>query len=152
MRCVHCRLATGQLFEVISNRDHFDELEAASCIDQLLDVVQYLHNCRIAHLDVKVGGSTAWTEIRCEIRVIDFVNSKFENNYFKLLLIVCHFFIFSSLKLLRNWSTSWGTMHQSAVFNTSVHTSWLNRRSGNQMSCILFYCSALSQACVEIVM
>ena len=94
MHCVLFRLATGQLFEVISSRDHFDELEAASCVDQLLDVIQYLHNCRIAHLDIKVGGSTAWAEIKRKIGVADLINI--------LKIIVCILsVIFSSPKLLR---------------------------------------------------
>ncbi|XP_070187688.1 kalirin-like [Littorina saxatilis] len=43
----------GRLFEYICGRQHFDELLAAEYIRQVLDVMQYLHNCRIAHLDVK---------------------------------------------------------------------------------------------------
>jgi len=43
------------LFEHICRTDHFDELHAADFSRQLLEAVQYLHNCRVAHLDIKVG-------------------------------------------------------------------------------------------------
>jgi len=68
---ISCRLPAGRLFELICSRDHFDELEAASCIDQLLDVVQYLHNCRIAHLDIKVGGSTTGSGGEKKVAILD---------------------------------------------------------------------------------
>lgn len=45
---------SGRLFEYICNKSQFDEIQASVYIRQLLDVVQYLHNCRIAHLDIKV--------------------------------------------------------------------------------------------------
>ena len=52
--CV-CRLPSGRLFEYICSKPQFDELQAAGYMYQLLDVTQYLHNCRIAHLDIKVS-------------------------------------------------------------------------------------------------
>jgi len=49
------RMPQGRLFEHICRTDHFDELHAADFSRQLLEAVQYLHNCRVAHLDIKVG-------------------------------------------------------------------------------------------------
>jgi len=46
-------MLSGRLFDYICNKPHFDELQAAGFIHQLLDVVKYLHNCRIVHLDIK---------------------------------------------------------------------------------------------------
>lgn len=43
----------GRLFEYICTWQQFDELLAAEYVRQTLDVMQYLHNCRIAHLDIK---------------------------------------------------------------------------------------------------
>lgn len=50
-----CRIPQGRLFDYICSRQHFDELMAAEYVRQILDAVHYLHNCRIAHLDLKVG-------------------------------------------------------------------------------------------------
>lgn len=49
-----CSLPHGRLFEYICTKMQFDEYQAANFICLLLDAVQYLHNCRIAHLDIKV--------------------------------------------------------------------------------------------------
>ncbi|XP_064646133.1 triple functional domain protein-like isoform X3 [Lineus longissimus] len=46
-------LPNGRLFDYLASKTVFDELVAAGFIRQLLDVIQYLHNCRIAHLDIK---------------------------------------------------------------------------------------------------
>ena len=48
-------LPHGRLFDYICARSPFDEFQAAEYIRQLLDVLHYLHNCRIAHLDIKVS-------------------------------------------------------------------------------------------------
>ena len=47
-------MSEGQLFDYICHKQQFVESEAACFIYQLLDAVQYLHNCYIAHLDIKV--------------------------------------------------------------------------------------------------
>ncbi|WAR10797.1 KALRN-like protein, partial [Mya arenaria] len=46
------RLPQGRLFEYICTTSHFDELHAVDFINELLEAIQYLHNCRIAHLDI----------------------------------------------------------------------------------------------------
>ena len=43
----------GRLLDFILLQPSFDELQAAFFIHQLLDVLVYLHNCRIVHLDIK---------------------------------------------------------------------------------------------------
>jgi len=52
--CNVLRLAEGQLFNYICRKQQFFESEAACFMYQLLDAVQYLHCCYIAHLDIKV--------------------------------------------------------------------------------------------------
>ena len=49
-----CRLPDGRLFDLIVSRPRFDEMQAAGFVVQVLSATQYLHNCRIAHLDLKV--------------------------------------------------------------------------------------------------
>ncbi|KAK3082713.1 hypothetical protein FSP39_003330 [Pinctada imbricata] len=67
----------GRLFEFICGRPTFDELEAADYISQLLSVSQYLHNCRIAHLDIKpenllVDGAS----VPVRLKLIDFGDAR----------------------------------------------------------------------------
>lgn len=50
----NCSLSHGRLFEYLCTKAQFDESLAACFIHQLLDALQYLHNCYIAHLDIKV--------------------------------------------------------------------------------------------------
>ena len=54
---------SGRLFDFIASRPHSDELQAAQYMLQLLDTVHFLHNCRIAHLDVKVRTSQICTNM-----------------------------------------------------------------------------------------
>ncbi|XP_074654482.1 kalirin-like isoform X2 [Tubulanus polymorphus] len=46
-------LPSGRLFDYLVCKPSFDEIIAANFIRQLFNVVLYLHNCRIAHLDIK---------------------------------------------------------------------------------------------------
>ncbi|WAR10947.1 KALRN-like protein, partial [Mya arenaria] len=48
------RLPKGRLFEYICTTSHYNELHAADFINELLEAIQYLHNCRIAHLDINL--------------------------------------------------------------------------------------------------
>ena len=48
------RINKGQLFHYICSKKQFVESDAACFIYQLLDAIEYLHNCYIAHLDIKV--------------------------------------------------------------------------------------------------
>ena len=43
----------GRLFDYILLQASFDELMAGFFVHQLLDVLVYLHNCRVVHLDIK---------------------------------------------------------------------------------------------------
>lgn len=74
----------GRLFEVVCRRQFFDEYEAANYIVQLLTVTQYLHNCRIAHLDIKPENllvEMAMGESR--LKLCDFGDAKhIYNNYY----------------------------------------------------------------------
>jgi len=49
------RVNEGQLFHYICRKKQFTESDAACFIYQLLNAVQYLHSCYIAHLDIKVN-------------------------------------------------------------------------------------------------
>ena len=46
-------LPHGRLFDYLSSKTSYDEVTIATYMHQLLDVTQYLHNCRVAHLDIK---------------------------------------------------------------------------------------------------
>lgn len=43
----------GELFEEISNRNHFSESDAATIIKQVLEAVAYCHGSNIVHKDLK---------------------------------------------------------------------------------------------------
>jgi serine/threonine protein kinase len=46
-------VSRGRLCDYLCGKTQFDEREAAFFIRQLLDAIHYLHNCYIAHLDIK---------------------------------------------------------------------------------------------------
>ncbi|CAH1789675.1 unnamed protein product [Owenia fusiformis] len=46
-------LPRGRLFDYICKKSQFEEHQAAMYTHQLLDVVQFLHNCSVVHLDIK---------------------------------------------------------------------------------------------------
>ena len=75
---------TGRLFDCICKSSQFDEVLAGDYIRQLLDIVHYLHNCRIAHLEIKPenlllesGASTT------NLKLVDFGDARhIYNNYY----------------------------------------------------------------------
>jgi triple functional domain protein len=82
-------LPHGRLFEYICTKMQFDEYQAVNFIFLLLDAVQYLHNCRIAHLDIKpenllvdLSGSSPL------LKLIDFGDAHqiYDNQYIHLLI------------------------------------------------------------------
>ena len=48
------RVAGGELFEYLAEKDKLSEEEASAFIKQILDGVEHLHSKYIAHLDLKV--------------------------------------------------------------------------------------------------
>ena len=48
------RVAGGELFEYLAEKDKLSEEEATAFIRQILDGVEHLHSKYIAHLDLKV--------------------------------------------------------------------------------------------------
>ena len=42
------------IFEFFCSRDCLTEYAAAGCLEQMLAALQYLHDCKIAHLSIKV--------------------------------------------------------------------------------------------------
>ncbi|KAK3762374.1 hypothetical protein RRG08_031956 [Elysia crispata] len=77
-------LSSGRLLEYICGRGLFDELLAAEYMAQLLDCLRYLHNCRIAHLDIKPENLM----VECApsaviLKVVDFGDARhIYNNYY----------------------------------------------------------------------
>ncbi|XP_021366305.1 triple functional domain protein-like isoform X1 [Mizuhopecten yessoensis] len=77
-------LPMGRMFDYICSKPHFDEVEAAYYIRQLLGVLQYLHNCRIAHLDVKPENLLVDSGMPSpRLKLIDFGDARhIYNNYY----------------------------------------------------------------------
>ena len=48
-------LPSGRLFDSIVVASDWTEKEAVGFVQQILEAVQHLHDCRVAHLDLKVG-------------------------------------------------------------------------------------------------
>lgn len=48
-------LPNGRLFDSIVVADPWTEKEAVGFVKQILEAVQHLHDCRVAHLDLKVS-------------------------------------------------------------------------------------------------
>jgi calcium-dependent protein kinase len=77
----------GELFEEISNRGSFSEIDAAKIMKQLLSAVNYLHNKNIVHRDLKPENIMMINKNsnNFEIKIIDFGTSKlFDNKTEKL--------------------------------------------------------------------
>ena len=51
---LYVRAVHGRLLDFLCAQDDLEEGQCARFIRQLLDALQYLHLCRIVHLDVKV--------------------------------------------------------------------------------------------------
>lgn len=44
----------GRLLDYLMNHDELMEEKVAFYIRDIMEALQYLHNCRVAHLDIKV--------------------------------------------------------------------------------------------------
>lgn len=49
----------GRLLDYLMHHDELMEDKVAFYIKDTMEALQYLHNCRVAHLDIKVGRSNA---------------------------------------------------------------------------------------------
>jgi calcium-dependent protein kinase len=77
----------GELFEEISNRGSFSEIDAGKILKQLLSAVNYLHNKNIVHRDLKPENVMMINKNsnNFEIKIIDFGTAKtFDNKTEKL--------------------------------------------------------------------
>lgn len=54
MVSVCCRVDQGRLLDYIVSWGNLTEEKVACYLRDILEALHYLHNCRIAHLDVKV--------------------------------------------------------------------------------------------------
>lgn len=52
------RMDDGRLLDYLMNHDELMEEKVAFYIRDIMEALQYLHNCRVAHLDIKVIGSS----------------------------------------------------------------------------------------------
>lgn len=66
----------GELFDVILERQTFDEKSAASIIKQVLSAVAYCHSKNVAHRDLKPENILLDTKKNDHIKVIDFGTSQ----------------------------------------------------------------------------
>ena len=48
------RVAGGELFAYVAEREKLDEEEASGYLRQIIDGVSYMHSQNIVHLDIKV--------------------------------------------------------------------------------------------------
>lgn len=48
------RMDDGRLLDYLMNHDELMEEKVAFYIRDITEALQYLHNCRVAHLDIKV--------------------------------------------------------------------------------------------------
>jgi len=55
----------GRLLDYLMNHDELMEEKVAFYIRDTMEALQYLHNCRVAHLDVKVRRKENNNIIRC---------------------------------------------------------------------------------------
>jgi len=74
---VHQMVHGKRLFEHICDKPHYDENDVRSFMRQLLDVVQYLHNCRICHLDLKPENLLVdFSHIAAQLKLVDFGDAR----------------------------------------------------------------------------
>lgn len=52
-----CRADQGRLLECVVRWGNLTEGKIRAYLGEVLEAVRYLHNCRIAHLDLKVSGA-----------------------------------------------------------------------------------------------
>lgn len=60
-----CRMDDGRLLDYLMNHDELMEEKVAFYIRDTMEALQYLHNCRVAHLDIKVGTNRNDAVIPC---------------------------------------------------------------------------------------
>ena len=50
-----CRLLGGELFDYLIEKEYLSEKDATCYVWELLEIMNYLHQQHICHLDLKVG-------------------------------------------------------------------------------------------------
>lgn len=60
-----CRMDDGRLLDYLMNHDELMEEKVAFYIRDTMEALQYLHNCRVAHLDIKVRRKENDAVIQC---------------------------------------------------------------------------------------
>lgn len=64
------RVAGGELFDFLAEKESLSEEEATEFLKQILDGVSYLHSKQIAHFDLKVPRHV-WVSPQCQTVVIN---------------------------------------------------------------------------------
>lgn len=59
-----CRADQGRLLECVVRWGNLTEGKIRAYLGEVLEAVRYLHNCRIAHLDLKVSGAPGTGKLR----------------------------------------------------------------------------------------
>lgn len=69
----------GRLLDYLMNHDELMEEKVAFYIRDIMEALQYLHNCRVAHLDIKVirSSNPSREMVKSNLPVITLEGGKF---------------------------------------------------------------------------
>ncbi|XP_077867222.1 triple functional domain protein-like [Saccoglossus kowalevskii] len=66
-------IPNGRLFDYIVSKPLFTESIAVGYLHQMISAIEYLHNCRISHLDIKPENfAVEANNVTCRVKLIDF--------------------------------------------------------------------------------
>lgn len=71
----------GRLLDYLMNHDELMEEKVAFYIRDTMEALQYLHNCRVAHLDIKVGSLCISLTVMVNSKLQSILNSGEETIY-----------------------------------------------------------------------
>lgn len=62
----------GELFDYLADREQLTENEAAGIIKQVLETLDYMHDLKIAHFDLKPENIMERVEFEKSLRIVSF--------------------------------------------------------------------------------